>query len=190
MAVDRVAHIVVLVARPREQLHGQDVGVAVDDAAHQRRARFRIDLGAVAHARHEVPQERDVAGEPGQDREREPGVGGGRHHHGGDAVDQHVPDRGHRGDQRLPHRRAGLHDAVGDAAGEIVLEERPALAHDMPVRLPADQARERRRDRLVGDEVARQRRCRPCDHDDQQPCRSATARSPPGSGRAGLCDTR
>ena len=51
---DRVAHIGVLLARAREQLHGQDVGVAVDDAAGQHRARFRHLFRAVAHARHEA----------------------------------------------------------------------------------------------------------------------------------------
>ncbi len=156
VAVDRVAHVVVFVARPREQLDGEDVGVAVDDAADQRGARLRVDLGAVAHARHEIPEQRDIAGEPAEDRQREPGVGGCRHDDRGDAVDQHVPERGDRGDQRLAHRRAGLHHAVGDAAGEIVLEERPALPHHVPVRLPADQAGERRRNRLVGDEIAQQ----------------------------------
>ena len=39
------------------------------------------------------------------------------------------------------------------------------------MRLPADQARERRGDRLVGDEIARQRHARSRDHDDQQACR-------------------
>ena len=34
----------------------------------------------------------------------------------------------------------GLHHAVGDAPGEVVLEERPALPHHVPVALPADQA--------------------------------------------------
>ena len=40
VALDRVADILVLVARAREQLDGEDVGIAVDDATHQRRARF------------------------------------------------------------------------------------------------------------------------------------------------------
>ena len=39
--VDRLAHIGVLVARAREQLHGQDVGVAVDDPPGQHGARSR-----------------------------------------------------------------------------------------------------------------------------------------------------
>ena len=84
------------------------------------------------------------------------------------AVDQNVPDRGDGRGQRRAHRRPGLHDAVGNAAGEIVLKERPALPHHVPMRLPADHAGERRRDRLVGDQIARQRHRRPRDqHDDR-----------------------
>jgi hypothetical protein len=37
------------------------------------------------------------------------------------------------------------------AAGEVVLEERPALAHDVPVALPADQAGGAGDDRVVAD---------------------------------------
>ena len=39
MAVDRVAHILILLAGAREQLDGEDIGVAVDDAAGQLRPR-------------------------------------------------------------------------------------------------------------------------------------------------------
>ena len=40
VVVDRLAHVGVLVARAREELHRQDVGVAVDDAAHHERAQL------------------------------------------------------------------------------------------------------------------------------------------------------
>ncbi len=73
-----------------------------------------------------------------------------------------------RGGQRRAHRRPGLHHAIGDAAGEIVLEERPALAHHVPMRLPADEAGERRRQRLVGDEIAHQRHAGPRDQHHQR----------------------
>ncbi len=59
--VDRLAHVRVLVARAREQLHRQDVGVAVDHAAHDERAHLRAQPREVAHARHEVAQEEHVA---------------------------------------------------------------------------------------------------------------------------------
>ena len=59
--VDRVAHIGVLVAGAREQLHGEDVGVGIDDAPGEHRARLGDLLGAVAHARHEHAQQHEIA---------------------------------------------------------------------------------------------------------------------------------
>ena len=164
VAVDRVAHILVLFGRAREQLDGEDVGVAVDDAPHQGRARYRADFRALAHVRHEIEQHRGVAGKPQQDRQRQPAVGRGGERDGGSAIDQNVPDRGDGRGQRRAHRRPGLHHAVGNPAGEVVLKERPALAHHVPMRLPANEAGERRGDRLIGDEVADQRHRRPHDH--------------------------
>ena len=38
--------------------------------------------------------------------------------------------------------------AVGDPAGEVVLEERPALAHDVPMVLPAHEVAQPRDERL------------------------------------------
>ena len=70
--------------------------------------------------------------------------------------------------KRRAHRRPGLHHAIGNAAGEIVLKERPALPHHVPMRLPADQPGERRGDGLVGDEVARQGHRRAHDQDDDR----------------------
>ena len=52
-------------------------------------------------------------------------------------------------DDALAQRVAGLHHAVGDAAGEVVLEERPALPHHVPVALPADEARHARHHGVV-----------------------------------------
>ena len=51
-----------------------------------------------------------------------------------------VPHRVHDLHRRFAQRRAGLHDAVGDAAGEVVLEEGQALPHHVLVLLPADRA--------------------------------------------------
>jgi hypothetical protein len=52
----------------------------------------------------------------------------------------------------------GLHHAVGDAAGEVVLEERPALAHHVPVALPADQAGDAGDHRVVAHQAVEQQR--------------------------------
>ena len=125
-------------------------------------------LRALAHARHEINQQRRIAGEPQQDRHREPAIGGSRQRDGRKTIDQNVPDRGDGRGQGRAHRRPGLHHPIGNAAGEIVLKERPALPHHVPVRLPANEAGERRGDRLVGDEVARQRHRRAHDQEDDR----------------------
>ena len=109
-------------------------------------------------------KQRRVACEPQQDRHGKPAIRGSRQADGGDAVHYNVPDGGDGRGQRRAHRRPGLHHAVGNAAGEIVLKERPALAHHVPMRLPADHAGERRGDGLIGDEIARQRHRRAHDH--------------------------
>ena len=69
----------------------------------------------------------------------------------------------------------GLHHAVGDAAGEVVLEERPGLAHHVPVVLPADAVRDVGGDRLVGEQVLRCERGRAHDQQHAAPCRAAAA---------------
>ena len=102
--VDRVAHERVLVAGAGEQLHRQDVGVAVDDPAGQRRAHLRHPARAVAQPRHEDAQHDDVAGEPQQHRDGEAPVGGAEQQHGAAAIDEDVPD-GVGG--RRPRFRAG-----------------------------------------------------------------------------------
>ena len=71
-------------------------------------------------------QQHQIAGEPQRDRQRQPAVGGGQQQQRAGAVDQDVPDGGQQRDQALADRRSGLHHPVGDAAGEVVLEEAPA----------------------------------------------------------------
>ena len=107
---------------------------------------IELNFRALAHARHEINEQRRVAAKPQQQRQREPAIRRRRERDRGRAVHEDVPDRGDGRGQRRAHRRAGLHDAIGNAAGEIVLKERPALPHHVPVRLPANEAGERRRD--------------------------------------------
>ncbi len=163
MDVDRVAHIGVFLARASEKLHRQDVGVAVDDASGEHRAPLGHLLGAVAHVRHQHAQHHQIADEPQHHRQGEPGVGRAEQDQRRSAIHQNVPDACEHRDQRLADRRSGLHHAVGDAACEIVLEERPRLAHHVPVVLPADAVRHVRRDRLVGDQILRRECQRPRD---------------------------
>ena len=49
-----------------------------------------------------------------------------------------------------------MQHAIGDAAGKVVLEERPALADHVPVILPTNKIREAGVDRLIGNEVLQQ----------------------------------
>ena len=151
--VHRFAHELVLVARLGEELHRQDVGVAVDDAAGQRRAHFRHRLRRRRTRGTKYAAGHGIGEEPQRHRNRQPRIARRQQHERDRAVDQDVPDRVDARDHAFPQRRAGLHHAVGDAAGEIVLEEAPALAHDMPVTLPAHHVGEAGIDRLVGDHV-------------------------------------
>ena len=138
MMVDRLAHIGIFILGAREQLHRHDVGVGVDDAPGQQRAGFRHHLRLVAHARHEDAQHHHIAAEPQQHRHRQPAIGRGEQDQRAGAVDQDEPDGGEQRDETLADRRPGLHHARGDAAREVVLEEGPRLARDVPVVLPAD----------------------------------------------------
>jgi hypothetical protein len=123
MRIDRVAHIGVLVARTGEQLHGQNVGVAVHDPPRQHRANLGHVLGTVAHSRYEDAQHRAIAGKPQHHRQREPWIGAREQNERPGAVDQDVPDGSEQRDDALADRRAGLHHTRCDAAGEIVLKE-------------------------------------------------------------------
>ena len=174
--VQRLAHIGVFLARAGEQLHGQDVGVAVDDAAGQHRARLPTSpwsgRACAARTRAAARGSRRTTARPAA---RATGSARAEQQQRAGAVDQDVPDAGDQRDDGLADRRAGLHHAVGDAAGEIVLEERPGLAHHVPVVLPADAVRHVGGDRLVGEQVLRRDRERAQRPAAPAPCRAAAA---------------
>ena len=153
--VDRVADKLVLFARPGEELDGEDVGVAVDHPPGHLGAHLRHAARAFAHARQEGAQHHHINREPRHHRQRQPPIGAPEQRRAG-AVDQDVPDRVDAHRYAFAHRRAGLHDPRGDAPGKIVLEEHPALAHHMPVVLPAHHIGEAWDQRLVGDERLRE----------------------------------
>ena len=135
--------------------------VAVHHAAHHHAAQFAAVLGQVAHLRHEDAQEEHIAHEPQRRGNRQPPVGQAHEHQGTQAVDHDVPDRADAGHHALAHGVAGLHDAVGDAPGKVVLKKRPALAHHVPVALPADQAGHARHHGVVAYQAVHQQRQRP-----------------------------
>ena len=136
--VHSLAHIGVFVPGAREQLHRHDIGVGVDDAAGQQRAGFRHHLRLVAHAWHKNAQHDEIAAEPEQDRHGKPAISRREQDQRRRAVDNDEPDGGEQRDQAFADRRPGLHHARGDAAREVVLEEGPGLARNVPVVLPAD----------------------------------------------------
>ena len=115
----------------------------------------------IAQPRHEMPQQHRVAAEPQHHRDRQPHVIGGQQHDR-----RRCRRRGCTRPRWSPRRRsrAGPGRSArrgGDAAGEVVLEEGPALPHDVPVALPADQVGEAGDDGLVGDQVLQGQRRRP-----------------------------
>ena len=138
MVVDGLAHPGVFIMRAGEQLDGEDVGVAVHHAAGEVGAHLRHPAGAFAQAGDDEAQHDGVTGEPAEDGWGQTPVDGEQQQQGAAAIDHDVPAgiEGHH--QAFAHRRPGLHDPVGDAAGEVVLEEGPALADHVPVVLPAD----------------------------------------------------
>ena len=168
MLVDRLLDVAVLALGVGEELHRHDVGVAVDDAAGQQRVALGELLRQALQARHEGPERQDVADDPEEQRDRQIEVGVGEQHERGERVEGGVPDAVQRLDDGGAERRRRLHDAAGDPAGEVVLEERQALARDVAVGLPAHQRGERRDDRLADDEVVEEVRGRAGDEDDEQ----------------------
>ena len=156
----------IFISEAGEELDRKNVRVAVDHARHHDRAHFRARARQVAHLRHEVPQEREIPGEPHRYRQTEPPVRQRHQAPGAHAIDADVE---HRADARhgaLAQRVRRGHHAVGDAAGEIVLEERPALPDHVPVALPADERGRARYERVVPDRDVDQQHQRP--HDEHQ----------------------
>ena len=146
--------VTVLAVGVGKQLDGEDVGVAVHHPAGQPRTGVGIGDGALLHPRHEIAQCKDVADDPGQQRHGQPPVGLREQVDRRHGVDQHEPDRFDALDDGFPQRRPRLHDFVGDAAGEVILEIAERLAQHPAVRLPAHPVGERRRDGLVLDQIA------------------------------------
>ena len=161
LLADRLAGVLLLVVGMGEQLERGDVGVAVDDAPHQLGAGVGGNHRALLHPWHEVVQRTDIAGDPHQQRQHQPPVGLSEQHQRTDGVDQHVPQRVHRLHRRIAQGVAGLHDALGDAPGEVALEEVQALLEHVGVVLPADQAGHARADGLVHQQVMQAEKHRP-----------------------------
>ena len=156
VGLDHVLDVRVLVAGTGEKLDRQDIGVGIDHPRHHPRALLRADFGEVAHARHEVAQKPHIGGKPAHGRNGQPPIGQAHQADGGDAVNHDVPNRPHARDGALAQRIACLHNPVGNAPGKVILEKWPALAHHVPVVLPAHHARKRAHHRVKAQQTVKQ----------------------------------
>jgi len=134
--VDGGAHEGVLVGGPGEQLHCQDVGVAVDDAAGEGGAHFRHPLrsGRACAARKRaaaryIPRPQQAPAPPGGRRSRPSARMALRRRPGCTRPRWCAATTLSRSDGPVCMTRLAM------AAGEVVLEEGPALAHHVPVAL-------------------------------------------------------
>nr|WP_292330794.1 hypothetical protein [Mesorhizobium sp.] len=162
----RLRDIFVFMLAGRECLERQDIGVAVDHAAAHLRPPLRQLGRALCDPGHRGPEDQAIEHQPDRHDRQQKRVEPGQHHDGDRDEHQRIPD-GIDGeiDAHL-HRIAALHDLGPDAAGKVVLEERPVLAHDMPVALPADEVDEVRRDGMVADQRIDDHRQRTQKHDE------------------------
>jgi hypothetical protein len=145
----KAAGILVLALGVCEQLDRRHVGVAVDDAAGQHRARFRHLGRALLDARYEIDERHDIAGEPDQQRNRQQAVGLEEQDQGADPMhdDPHHHVAGVGGD--VADRRADLDHARRHAPGKVVLEEAEALAQHVAMGEPAGADVDRALDQLL-----------------------------------------
>ncbi|RMW13187.1 hypothetical protein ALP03_05892 [Pseudomonas amygdali pv. tabaci] len=153
LVTHRFTRILLLMIGVREQFQGGDVGVAVDYPAHEPGARIGRLHRALLDPGDEVHQREYERHDPGAQRDHQAPVSLGEQHHGADRVDQYMPQRIHRLHRRVAQRVAGLHDALGDTPGEIVLEEVDALFEHVAVVLPTNQVGHAGADGLMHQQV-------------------------------------
>ena len=185
VCIHRLAHIGIFLPGAREQLDRHDVGVAVHDPSHHHRARLAAGARQVAHAGHEKAQEEHETGQPEQHRQGHSPVERQHHRQRADAVDHDVPDRAHRRHHAFAQRMAGVHHAVGQPSGKIVLKKRTALAHHVPVALPAHQGRDAGNHRVVAYHAVEQDHQRAPDQQHQRDAQQHRCLRAQGLGRVG-----
>ncbi|KAG1084509.1 hypothetical protein G6F40_014471 [Rhizopus arrhizus] len=167
-AMPVVMRVCLLAPAMGEQLQRGNVGVAIDDAAHRLGTRLGGDPGPFLRARHEVGQDHRIGQQPQDQRHHQPPVGLREQVQRGAGVDHDVPERIDHLHRRLAQRGAGLHHPVGDAAGEVVLEEAQALPHHVVVHQPARTVAQARHDGLVDQQVVQADQDRSRDDRDEQ----------------------
>ncbi len=149
----RLAGVALLLPGMGEQLERGDIAVAIHHPPHHLRTRRRRRRRTRADTRHEVPERGAVADDPQQQGHDQTQVGGGEQIQRTAGVNHHMPQRIDHLHGRIAQRWPGLHHALGDAPGEVVLEEVQALLEHVPMVLPADQIGQPRVDRLMGQQI-------------------------------------
>jgi hypothetical protein len=161
-----VAHRRALLAVAGEELDGEDVGVAVDDAADEGRAGIGDLERARPGAGHEVGREPRIGQDPDQHGQDQPRADRAEQAHRRDGEDRDVEQRVDDHDREFAHRDPDLRHPVGEAPGEVGLEVRQGVAQGVEVRAPADEPGGLRHHELVRDRLVRPGEERP-DHQDQ-----------------------
>ncbi len=149
----RLAGVALLLLRMGEQLERGDVAVAVHHPPHHLRTRRGRRCRARTDTRHEVPERGAVADDPQQQGHDQTQIRGGEQIQRAAGIDHHMPQRIDHLHGRIAQRRPGLHHPLGDAPGEVVLEEVQALLEHVAMVLPADQIGQPRVDRLMRQQV-------------------------------------
>ena len=175
MIGERLPCVIVLAFEMSEQLDRLDVGVAVDDAAGDRRSHMRELFGPAPDPRHEIGESRDIKGDPKHERTGKPPVGPGENNKRAEREDRDEPERVDDLHNRFPERSRRLHDVGRNASGEVVGEIGDRLAQNIAVCLPADEIGQSRGNRLLDDEIVREARHRPADEDQERHRQKLTA---------------
>ena len=174
LLLERRAGVGILVVGVGKELHRLDVGVAVDDAAEQCRARLGRFRRALANVRDKAGNHRAIGHEPHKQRDDETRIGGPEQRDGAQPLhgDKHRRIAQHH--ERVAQCRCGLHQLIGDAAGELVLEEAETLPQHVGVGLPSHAGLERRRQDLALEKLVHEndRRSRN-EHDERHPQQKA-----------------
>ena len=164
----RLASVFVLALEVGKQLDRLYVGVAVDDAPRHRSAHVGERFRSTPYSRHEKRQRRHIEDDPQRQWASETPIGPREDEERAESKYGDEPQRVDDLHHRVAQRRRGLHDVGGDAAREVIGEIADRLAQHILMRLPADEIRHSRRDRLLDDEVMGEARQRAADEDQER----------------------
>ena len=168
MIGERLPGMLVLAFVMSEELDRLNVGVAVDDAARDRRSHVRQLFRSTPNPGNEKSHRSDITPDPKRQGTSEAPIGPCEDDERAYREDGHEPERVDDLHHRFPQRSSGLNNVGGDAAGEVVGEIRDRLAKDIAVGLPADEIGHARRDRLLDHQIVGEARQRTADKDQER----------------------